>query len=194
MNTLPYHRIVVVGTTSSGKSTLAEQLAEKIGAEFIDLDSLHWEPNWVGAKPEVFRERVETATSSKPALSEVERGWVVAGNYHVVRDIIWRRAEIIIWLDYPFHIVFWRLLTRTIRRVVTKEKLFSGNVENGWMHLKLWSQESLFHWLFKTYWRRKREYPILFAFPENAHLKVIHFKHPKEAESWLNNVAASKAW
>jgi adenylate kinase family enzyme len=179
MNTFSYRRIVVVGTTSSGKSTLANRLAEKIGAEFIDLDSLHWEPNWVEAPDEIFRERVESATSSQ--------SWVVAGNYHVVRDIIWSRAETIIWLDYPFHIVFWRLFTRTIRRVATKEKLFSGNVENGWTHLKLWSQESLFHWLFKTYWRRKREYPVLFTLPENSHLKVIHFKHPKVGEDWLLN-------
>lgn len=177
MNTFPYYRIVVVGTTSSGKSTLASQLAEKIGADYIDLDALHWEPNWVGASPEVFRERVKTAARSQ--------GWVVAGNYHVVRDIVWQRAEVIIWLDYPFHIVFWRMLTRTIRRAVTQEELWNGNRESFWTHLKIWSDDSLFHWLFKTYWRRKREYPILFALPENSHLKVIHFKHPKETECWL---------
>jgi adenylate kinase family enzyme len=173
-------KIVVVGTTSSGKSTLAEKIAKKIGADFIELDALHWEPNWVEAPDEVFRERVEKALKAE--------AWVSAGNYGVVRDVIWKKAEAIIWLDYPFHIVFWRLFTRTIRRVVTREKLFAGNVENGWTHLKLWSEESLFHWLFKTYWRRKREYPILFSLPENAHLKIIHFKHPKETEEWLENL------
>lgn len=188
MNTFPYKRIVVIGTTSSGKSTLAEQIAKKLDIDFIELDALHWEANWVEAPDKVFRERVETATSSQPALSEVEGGWVVAGNYHVVRDIVWPHANAIIWLDYPFHIVFRRLFTRTIRRVVTREKLFAGNVENGWMHLKIWSQDSLFHWLFKTYWRRRREYPMLFALPENAHLQIIHFKHPKEAESWLQEL------
>jgi adenylate kinase family enzyme len=183
MNTFSYHRIVVVGTTSSGKSTLASRLAKKIGGDFIELDALHWDPNWVEAPDEVFRKRVETAISAQT--------WVVAGNYHVVRDIIWLRAEAVIWLDYPFHVVFWRLFTRTIRRSFFQEELWNGNRENFWMHLKLWSDESLFHWLFKTYWRRKREYPILFSLPENTHLKIIHFKHPKEAEEWLTNVAAS---
>lgn len=180
MDTFPYKRTVIVGTTSSGKSTLASQLAEIISADFIELDALHWEANWVGAKPEVFRKRVETATSSQT--------WVVAGNYHVVRDIIWQRAEVIIWLDYPFQIVFWRLLTRTIRRAITQEELWNGNRESFWPHLKLWSDDSLFHWLFKTYWRKKREYPIFFALPENAHLKIIHFKHPEEAERWISNL------
>ena len=103
--------------------------------------------------------------------------------------IVWQNAEVIIWLDYPFQIIFWRLLLRTIRRVVFQEELWNGNRERIWMHLKLWSEESLFHWLFKNYWRRKREYPILFALPENAHLKIIRFKHPKEAETMLNNLS-----
>ncbi len=178
-------KIVVVGTTSSGKSTLASQLAEKLGGDYIELDALHWEPNWVEASDEVFRMRVETAIHSK--------AWVVAGNYSVVRDVIWPRAEAVIWLDYPFHIVFWRLLKRTINRAITREELWNGNRETFWMHLKLWSEESLFHWLFKTYWRRKREYPMLFALPENAHLKIIRFKHPKETERWLTNVAARRS-
>jgi len=193
MNSFPYRRIVIVGTTSSGKSTLASQLAEKINGDYIELDALHWEPNWVEAPDEVFRERVETAISSKLALSEVERAWVVAGNYRTVRDLVWGNAQAVIWLDYSFHIVFWRLLKRTVRRAVTQEELWNGNRERFWWHLKLWSDESLFHWLFKTYWRRKREYPILFSLPENAHLKIIHFKHPKEAEEWLNNVAARRS-
>ena len=179
MNPFPYHRIVVVGTTSSGKSTLAKQLANLLHADFIELDALHWEPNWVEADLYDFRERVEAATKSP--------SWVVAGNYHVVRDIIWPKAEVIIWLDYPFHIVFWCLLSRTIRRAVTQEELWNGNRETFLPHLKLWSNDSLFHWLFKTYWRRKREYPMLFALPENAHLKVIRFKHPREADEWMNN-------
>jgi adenylate kinase family enzyme len=176
-----HRRIAVVGTTSSGKSTLAERLAQKISADFIELDALHWEPNWVEAPNEVFRERVEKAISRE--------AWVVAGNYSVVRDLVWNKAEAVIWLDYPFHIVFWRLFKRTIRRAVMQEELWNGNRESFWTHLKLWSEESLFHWLFKTYWRRKREYPMLFSLPENALLKIIHFKHPRETEEWLDKTS-----
>ena len=182
MNSFLHKRIVVIGTTSSGKSTLAQALAENLDLDFIELDALHWEPNWKEADVSVFRERVEHATNSQ--------GWVVAGNYSKVRDLIWERAELIIWLDYPFHIVFWRLLTRTIRRAWTQEELWNGNRESFWGHLKLWSQDSLFHWLFKTYWRRKREIPILLARPEYTHLKLIHFKHPYEAEVWLEKITA----
>ena len=76
-------------------------------------------------------------------------------------------------------------MTRTWKRVFTQEELWNGNREQFWRQLKLWSDESLFHWLFKTYWRRKREYPQLFARPEYSHLQIIHFKTPQEADLWL---------
>lgn len=177
MDSFPYKRIVVVGTTSSGKSTLAKQIADILNLDFIELDALHWEPNWQEADPIDFYIRVENAIKSG--------AWAVAGNYSVVRDLIWERAESVVWLDYPFHIVFWRLFTRTIRRGWTQEELWNGNREKFWPHLKIWSQESLFHWLFKTYWRRKRETPALLSRPEYEHLKLIHFQHPREAEAWL---------
>jgi len=176
----PYKRIVVVGTTSSGKSTLAESLADKLGYDFIELDALHWEPGWQDAPLDVFRERVERATQA--------RAWVVAGNYSSARDIVWPRAEAVVWLDYPFPIIFGRLWRRTWRRWWYQEELWNGNRESIWTHFKLWSQESLFHWLFKTYWRRKREYPMLLSLPENQHLKLIHSDHPGKTEEWLDSL------
>ena len=42
----PYKNVIVVGATGSGKSTLAEQLAQKFGLQFIELDAIHWLPEW----------------------------------------------------------------------------------------------------------------------------------------------------
>ncbi len=178
----PYQRIVVIGTTSSGKSTLAEKLAAKIHGNFIDLDALHWEPNWIEAPLEVFRERVSKAMQA-PA-------WVVAGNYHVVRDLIWSQAEVIIWLDYSLPRIFGQLTRRTFSRWWRHELLWGTNYEDLTMHFKIWSQESLYHWLFKTYWRRKREVPQLLAQPEFQHLKLLRFGSPQETTQWLNQIIA----
>ena len=177
MRASPYDRFVVVGTTSSGKSTFAGRLADRLQLEFVELDALHWEPHWREAPDEVFRSRVQTAIRG-------ER-WAVAGNYHQVRDLVWPRAQAIVWLDFPLPRLVWQLTNRTARRLLTRELLWGNNVERFWAHLKLWSDESLFHWLFKTYWRRKREYPALFAEPRNSHLTVVHLTSPHEAEAWL---------
>jgi adenylate kinase family enzyme len=176
----PYQRVVVVGVTSSGKSTLAERLAKRFDLKYIELDALNWEPNWQAAPLEVFRARVENATQAEK--------WIVAGNYHVVRDLIWPKAEAVIWLDYPFLTVLWQLTRRTVKRWWTRELLCGTNREPFWTHFKLWSTDSLYHWLFKTYWRRKRAYPMLLAQPEHRHLKLIRFVHPRELEQWLESL------
>jgi adenylate kinase family enzyme len=175
-----YNRIVVIGTTSSGKSTLAQRLAERLDMELIELDALYWEPNWQEARPEVFRARVEKATQAKR--------WVLAGNYQIVRGLVWPKAEAVIWLDYSLWRIFWQLTRRTLARWWTQELLWGTNRESLRTHFKLWSKESLFHWLFKTYWRRKREYPILLSQPEYQHLKLIRFTHPRQTEEWISNL------
>jgi adenylate kinase family enzyme len=180
MSSFSYKRVVVVGVTSSGKSTLAEKLAERFNMSYIELDALNWEPNWQAAPLEVFRARVENATQAKK--------WIVAGNYHVVRDLIWPKAEVIIWLDYPFLTVLWQLTRRNFKRWWTQELLWGTNREPFWTHFKVWSNESLYNWLFQTYWRRKREYPMLLSQPEHGHLKLIRLRHPVETKEWLKGV------
>ena len=72
MDSFPYKKLVVVGTTSSGKSTLAEKLAQKLDGDFIELDALNWGPNWTAAGDETLRTRAEEATRSSC--------WVIAGS------------------------------------------------------------------------------------------------------------------
>jgi adenylate kinase family enzyme len=180
MSSFPYQRVVVIGVTSSGKSTLAETLARRFEMDFIELDALHWEPNWQEAPLEVFRERVQKALQAGK--------WSVAGNYRSVQDLVWPKAEAVIWLDYPFMTVFWQLTRRTFRRWWTHEVLWGTNVESMYVHLKIWSPDSLFHWLFKSYWRRKREIPVLLSQAENSHLKLIRLINPKETARWLESL------
>ena len=177
----PYHRIIVIGTTGSGKSTLAEKLARRLNLKFIELDALHWLPDWQHVTDEEFRLRVDEATRAD--------SWVVAGNYGMARDISWPRAEAAIWLDYPLWTLFWRLWRRTWSRWWTKEFLWGTNYERLLPQFKIWSaDDSLFHWMFKTYWRRKREYPRLLALPEYSHLILFHFKNPIETDKWIKSL------
>lgn len=170
-------RIVVVGTTGSGKTTLARALAERLGRPHVELDALHWEPNWQMAPVDVFRERVVEA------LNRPE--WIVDGNYGKVRDLVWARADTVVWLDYPLRVVLPRLLRRTATRVITREELWNGNREELRHAL---SRDSIILWALKTYRRRQREYPELFRQPEHAHLCVIRHRSPRDTERWLERL------
>jgi adenylate kinase family enzyme len=177
MASFPYHRIVVVGVAGSGKSLLAEKLAHKLDVNFIELDSLYWKPGWVESGDEEFRSRVDAVTQSP--------GWVLAGNYAKVREIIWPRADALVWLDYPFLLVLRRLWIRTWQRWRMKELLWGTNYERLLPQFRLWSKESLFNWLVQSYGRHKRQYPQLFILPGYSHLEIFHFKKPAETDDWF---------
>jgi adenylate kinase family enzyme len=173
-------RVVIVGATGAGKSTLALRLAAAIGVPYVELDALFWGPNWTPTPPEDFRARVAAATAT-PA-------WIVAGNYGAIRDLLWPRADTIVWLDYSFPLVLARLTARTLRRGVTGEVLWNGNREKLWWHAMLWSERSLYNWLFATFWRYRRELPALFREPAHAHARVVHLRTPRAAREWLDRV------
>src|SRR5262244_3847673 len=88
----PLRRVSVVGTSGSGKSTLGAALAARIGADYLELDSVFHQPGWVPLPREQFRERVAAAVAG-------ER-WVIDGNYtSQVKDLIWARADTVVWVD-----------------------------------------------------------------------------------------------
>jgi cytidylate kinase len=63
MNSFPYRRLVVIGVTGAGKSTLAQQLAERLRLDYIELDTLNWRPNWTAAPLLEFRGRAQAGIS-----------------------------------------------------------------------------------------------------------------------------------
>jgi adenylate kinase family enzyme len=174
---LTYQRISVVGTIGSGKTTFARKTSQLLDAPHVELDALHWEPNWVEAPNDLFLERVKQSLQGD--------SWVADGNYHQVRDIVWSRADTVVWLDYPFRTIIARLARRTLRRIFTHEELWNGNQE----HIRgLFTRDSVFLWAIRTYRRRRRQYPILLSRPENLHLRVIRLRSPREAAEFLSEL------
>ena len=171
-------RVVVIGTSCSGKTTFASQLADKLAIAHTELDVLHWLPDWQMRQLEEFRSLV--------AEVAVQDRWVIDGNYGKVRDIIWPRATHLVWLNYPFRTIFSRALRRTLRRVVTREELFAGNRES--LSRALFNTDSIVWWVLQTYKRRRREYPQLFQMPQNKHLEIIELKNQIEADRFITGI------
>ncbi|MDE2958628.1 MAG: adenylate kinase [Chloroflexota bacterium] len=166
-------RVVVVGTSCSGKTTLARLLSRVLGAPHVELDGIHWMPDWQLRPVDEVRRMVGEAASA-------ER-WVMDGNYSAVRDIVWGRATAVVWLNYPFRVVLWRALSRTTRRVITREELFSGNREG--FRQSFLSRDSIILWAITSHGQIRRKYRRILDDGDFPHLRVIELRGPAEAEA-----------
>jgi adenylate kinase family enzyme len=167
-------RVSVIGTTASGKSTLAAALAARLGVPHIELDGVEHGPNWTQIPRGAFREIVTARIAGE--------GWVTDGNYLAVRDLIWARADTVIWLDYPVVVPLWRVTRRTFWRMARRVELWNGNREQ-WR--RVFSRENLWVYILRTHRGRRQRFAAFVARPEYAHLAVIRLRSPREAARLL---------
>ncbi len=172
-------RIAVVGPTGSGKTTLAGKISQCLSIPHIETDSIYWGPRWQPIPLENFRSRMDVATQSE--------SWVIDGNYSKIRDLVWGRADTLVWLDYPLPVILWRLVRRSIPRVFTKVELWNGNHET--VRGMFFSRDSLFIWLFQSYKRQRQTYPVLVNEPLYNHLNVVKLKSQRDTDKWLQSLA-----
>lgn len=171
-------RFAVVGTSCSGKTTFAARLADILSIPHIEMDRLHWGPNWTP----------RTDFTAKLQKEIARTNWVADGNYHSVRDLVFARAHIVFWLNFSFWLVFWRALKRTIPHVFTGKEIYAGNKET--FSITFFSSDSILWWVIKTHKQRRKEYSQLFASKIYDNVRVIELKHPQQAEQYLKQVKA----
>jgi len=175
----PIRRVTVVGSSGSGKTTFAAQLAERLGVSHIELDAIYWGPGWSQLDVETFRDRVGEATAGD--------AWVCDGNYgRQVQPMILDRADTVVWLDLPLRTCLARMLRRTRRRIRDKDDLWGGNRES-WREVFI-GREALFWWLVTQHRRKRREYAARFSAPDSAHLRVLRFTASADAARWLESL------
>ncbi len=170
-------RIMIVGTSGAGKTTLARSLSQRLSLHDIELDALFWNPQWQESSLEDFRIKIISQT-------DAHERFVIHGNYSKVRDLTWARCDTLIWLDYSKPTVMWRVTKRSILRIITGERLWSDNRES--FYKTFFSKDSIIRWAWTTFDSRKKQNAEWLSAPENAHLNVLHFTTPQQTQSWLN--------
>jgi adenylate kinase family enzyme len=168
-------KIVVIGTSGSGKTTVARELARRLGVPHVELDALFHGPGWVETPAEEFRRRVTAATD--------ESGWVVDGNYDSkLGDLVLERADTVVWLDMPLRVALSRVTRRTIRRIRAGEELWNANRESWRGGFVGW--ESMFVWTIRSHLRQRRLRPARLA--RHPNLRVVRLRSAREVESYLS--------
>lgn len=109
-------RVMIIGQPGSGKSTLAQEMGKRTGLPVIHIDTIHWQPGWI-----------ERSAAEKTRLClEVEAGerWIFEGGHSTTWDNRVARTDLLIWIDRPSALRFWRVLRRTfLQRGLTRPDL-----------------------------------------------------------------------
>ena len=174
-------RIVVVGTSGAGKTTLARAIAARLELPHIELDAINWQSGWrdlARHDPDEFVRRVAEAI-------QVE-AWVLDGNYGPVRDMVWQRATHLVWLDYERPVIMARVIRRSFLRAILRTELWAGNRER-WLHMLRPSHP--IRWAWGTWGRRRRETVEQLGREEYARLVVLRLRRPAEAQRALGILA-----
>jgi adenylate kinase family enzyme len=171
------HRVSVVGIPGSGKTTVGRQLAASFGVPFVELDSIFHQPGWVELPVDDFRKRVTEALTA-PA-------WVVDGNYSAVRDLVWQRADTVVWLDLPRRRVMYRIILRTVRRALTRERLWNGNREPLSNFYRLDPAKNIIRWTWVKYADYIERYGTAMQDPAYSHLTFVRVRSQHEVDAFL---------
>jgi len=167
-------RINVVGTSCSGKTTLARAVARRLDLPCVELDALFWGPGWQPVPPDLFRSRVVDAIAPDR--------WVLDGGYSTVRAFIWERADTVVWLDYPMTVVLGRWARRTVARIRDGREFWprTGNRESL---AHAFSRGGLLWWILSTHGRRRRT--MAEQLDARPSVRTVRLRSPAEAERWL---------
>lgn len=180
-------RIVVIGTSGAGKTTLARKIAGRLGLPHIELDAINWQPGWRDLdrhdRPEFVR-RVAQAI-------QAER-WVADGNYASVRDVLWRGATHLVWLDYERPVIMARVIARSVYRATLGGELWFGTGNREHWHDFMRPSHPI-RWAWSTWRQRRRETEDRLRRPEFAHLAVFRLRRPAEVARVLIRLQSGSA-
>lgn len=176
-------RVAVVGNSGSGKTVLGRALAGRLAVPFVELDAIHHQAGWQPLPTPELRRRVEALVAGE--------GWVVDGNYSAVRDLVWARADTVVYFDLPRRVVMRQVILRTLGRIVTRAELWNGNREPVTGLFRLDPDHSIIRWA----WTQHRKYQARFTeaarSPDHAHLSFVRIGTRADARALLDRARRS---
>ncbi|WP_338832310.1 AAA family ATPase [Bradyrhizobium sp. 27S5] len=167
-------RVLVMGSSGSGKSTFARRLSEMTGIPTVSIDALFWKPGWVASNREEFGRRM-TEVTQQPR-------WIMDGNYTKSAGELRRQlADTVIWFDLPRSTCMVGILTRIAKSYgKVRPEMAEGCPE------KIDLEFFRYVW---TYRRQQR--PVLIEFFEGLRpdQSFVCFTRRTQADAYLGDLA-----
>ncbi|MFI5781620.1 AAA family ATPase [Nocardia sp. NPDC051570] len=165
-------RILISGISGAGKTTLATALAHRLGVPRHELDALHHGPNWT-RRPD-FEADVERFS--------IGPRWITEDQYQaILGDLLWTRADTVVWLDLPRRTVMFRVIRRSFLRALLRRELWNGNRES----FRNWpSPDHPIRWAWARHAHRRARTEALAA--DHPGVRIIRLRTAAEVRIWLS--------
>lgn len=166
------NRVMVIGCCGAGKSTFAKKLGNITKLEVIHLDQHYWKPDWIETEPTEWT-RIVNGLSNKS-------NWIMDGNYGSSMDIRLKRADTIVYLDYPIIKCLWRITKRILKyRGKVRPDMPDGCRER--FDLEFYHYVATFNLV-----RRKKILSLLNS--KKNEKRIFTFKDDRESEYFLKSL------
>lgn len=180
-------RLVVVGCSGSGKTTMAAALAQACDLPHVELDGLNWAAGWrdlaVHDPDAFFRSVAEAAAGER---------WVMDGNYVKAREAHWSRATALIWMDPPRGRVMRQVIWRSFTRALSKQELWPGT-GNRELFRKWIEKEHPIRWAWDTFHQVRARYGEWFDGDAWQGRPVYRVRTRREADALVQQLSAAAA-
>ena len=175
---LKVRRVSIVGNAGAGKTRLARALAARLGVPHIELDALNYQANWTPTPPELLRAEVARRLGTD--------GWVVDGNYFSsgVQDVVWARADTVIWVDLRRAVVMWQVIVRSLRRAIRREVLWNGK-RQPWRDVLPLDPQSVIVGAWTHHGPYRDRYAAVLRDPAWSHLHFVRLRSRRDAARLL---------
>ncbi|HIE22010.1 MAG TPA: hypothetical protein EYP73_05370 [Acidimicrobiia bacterium] len=176
-----------MGSAGSGKTRVSKRLAEALGLPRLELDAVYHQPGWEPCDPEEFTDRVRAFVA--------QDAWVVDGNYtsHGSTEVVWPRADTIVWLDLPRRVIMRRVVLRTLRRVITRQELWNTNRE-PWANLYAWDPEkNIIRWAWTRFRQTRDKYERHLAAGTWDHARMVRLRTARQVWEFVDSTERAAA-
>ena len=165
-------RVLVAGTSGSGKTALASRIATSLQVPHVEIDSLFHGPSWT--KRPSFEDDVR--------LFSAGPSWVTEWQYDSVRTHLADLADLLVWLDLPKVTVMRQVIRRTVVRRLRRQQLWNGNVEAP-LWTVLTDPEHIVRWAWNTYPKTAARVGEVLA--RRTDLPIVRLHNHAAADRWL---------
>lgn len=167
-------KIVVLGASGTGKSTVCRILGEKLGLKTLHLDSVYWKKNWENISKSDFDKYMRDFLLN-------HHKWIIDGNYTNNKHFDYRleACDTIVYLDFGIQVSLYGIHERAEKyKHISREDMGEGCIEGI-------DQEFL---QYVVFYRKKNMMIKAHIKKYENKKKVLIFKSREELNSWVNTL------